>query len=256
MLPLHRDIQPCLNALGRGGAGAIALDPDGNLYASVNSCNAPDLGVWKVKQNGRMSLVAQLPEARPNGIAYHEGKLYVADANVGQIWRINVSGKGSSAPKIWSADPLLQRLTPPPPPPTFSPPAANGIQIFDDEVYVSVSIRAHIVVIPIRWDGSAGKARRHATVGVDDFAFDKKGNMYAGTNASNEFLLITPAGTVDTLLTLADQLDGPTSAAFGVKHDKKWVYIANGAFPNFPGQDPRRPSIMRLYVGIKGEPRP
>jgi len=96
----------------------------------------------------------------------------------------------------------------------------------------------------------------HATVGVDDFAFDKKGNMYAGTNATNEFLLITLAGKVYPLLTFEDQLDGPTSAAFGVKNNKKWVYIANGAFPIFPGQDPRRPSIMRLYVGIKGEPRP
>jgi sugar lactone lactonase YvrE len=250
MLPLRRDIQPCLNVLGRGGAGGIALDHDGNLYASVNSCNAPDLGVWKVEPEGQMSLVAQLPGlARPNGIAYHEGKLYVADSNLGQIWRIDVACEESCEPEIWSNDPLLQN--------TPSPfPNANGVQIFDDAVYVSVTTRGHIVAIPIRWDGSAGPARVHATVGVDDFAFDKTGNLHAGTNASNRFLLITPTGEVHTLLTIADELDGPTSAAFGVKNNKKWVYIANGAFPPFPGQNPRRPSIMRLHIGIKGEPRP
>ena len=98
----------------------------------------------------------------------------MADANLGLIWRINVRGKGSERPKVWTDDPLLQRLTPSP---GFRQP--NGIRIFQDEVYVSVSIREHIVAIPIKWDGSAGKARVHATVGVDDFAFDKKGNMYA-----------------------------------------------------------------------------
>jgi hypothetical protein len=42
-----------------------------------------------------------------------------------------------------------------------------------------------VVAIPINWDGSSGPVRVHAMAGLDDFAFDKEGNMYAGTNASN-----------------------------------------------------------------------
>ncbi|HEY5866530.1 MAG TPA: hypothetical protein VI542_13435, partial [Candidatus Tectomicrobia bacterium] len=193
--------------------------------------------------------------------AYNDGKLYVADSNLGLIGRIKLhddhdcdedsdESAGQNVPEVWNNDPLLKSLNPSP----F--PSANGLQLFDDEIYVSVSTRGHVVAIPINWDGSSGPVRVHAMAGLDDFAFDKEGNMYAGTNASNMFLLITPAGVVHTLLTLADGLDGPTSAAFGVKNNKKWVYIANGAFPPFQGQTPRRPSIMRLYIGTNGEPRP
>jgi hypothetical protein len=76
------------------------------------------------------------------------------------------------------------------------------------------------------------------------------------TNLGQRVVRVTPDGMTETLLTFADGLDGPTSAAFGVKNDKKNLYIANGALPQFPGQNPRRPSIMRLHIGIKGEPRP
>ena len=59
------------------------------------------------------------------------------------------------------------------------------------------------------------------------------------------------------LLTAADGLDGPTAAAaFGVGRDGKNLYVTNAAFPFFPGLNPRRPSLMRLNVGIPGKPRP
>jgi hypothetical protein len=58
------------------------------------------------------------------------------------------------------------------------------------------------------------------------------------------------------LLTAADGLDGPTSATFGVGKDSKTLYITNAAFPFFPGPTPRRPSHMRLEIGVTGQPRP
>ena len=41
---------------------------------------------------------------------------------------------------------------------------------------------AHIVAFPIKADGSAGPGRVHVELGVDDFAFDVQGNLYAMTN--------------------------------------------------------------------------
>jgi sugar lactone lactonase YvrE len=111
------------------------------------------------------------------------------------------------------------------------------------------------VVLPIKSDGSAGTVRVHCTVGLDDFAFDKDGNLYGTTDPFNTVVRIAPNCTVETLLTFADGLDGPSSAVFGVKHDTKTLYVANAAFPFFSGQTPRRPSVMRLDVGISGEPR-
>ena len=104
--------------------------------------------------------------------------------------------------------------------------------------------------------GQAGPGRVHAMIGLDDFAFDVQGNLYAMTNFFNTVVRVTPDGATETLLTLEDGLDGPSSGAFGGENDRKNLYIANVAIPAFPGQDPRRPSVMRLHIGIRGEPRP
>lgn len=109
----------------------------------------------------------------------------------------------------------------------------------------------------INEDGSAGAWRVHASgVALDDFAFDVKGNLYGTTDPFNTVVRVRPDGTSEVLLTAADGLDGPTATAFGVGRDSKALYITNAAFPFFLGPDPRRPSLMRLEVGIPGKPRP
>jgi sugar lactone lactonase YvrE len=133
-LPIRPDVSPCGNAFGLPIMGAVALDHQGNVYASVNSCEPSQLGVWKVTPSGAASLVAGLPQgSAPNGIAYHDGWLYVADTLLGRVWRIHSDGSG--APEVWTADPLLT--------PLFIPlvPGPNGLQIFRGEVYVAVSDR-------------------------------------------------------------------------------------------------------------------
>jgi hypothetical protein len=103
----------------------------------------------------------------------------------------------------------------------------------------------------------ASAARVHAAgVGLDDFAFDVRGNLYGTTDPFNTLVRVRPDGAVDVLLTAADGLDGPTSAAFGVGKDDKSLYITNAAFPFLTGPSPRRPSLMRLEWGIPGQPRP
>ena len=249
-LPIRPDVQPCGNSLGFPIMGGIALDHQGNVYVSVNSCNLPDLGIWKVTQQGQASLLTKLPaNASPNGIAHREGWLYVADTVRGLVWRIH--SDGTSLPEVWTADPLL---TPIPLPLT---PGPNGLQVFRDEVYVAVSDRAHIVAFPILEDGAAGTGRVHASgIGLDDFAFDVNGNLYGTTDPFNTVARVAPDGMVTTLLTASDGLDGPTAAAFGVGDDRENLYITNAAFPFFPGPNPRRPSLMRLHIGIPGKPRP
>ena len=258
VLPLHQEVQPCQNSAGSAGSTGIALDHQRNLYVGVRSCSAADLGIWKVTSDGQQSLLAHLPgdlfppgSASPNGIAYHDGWLYVADSALGLVWRVHSDGQ--SPAEVWTADPLLQH--PPEPPPGF--PGPNGLQVFRHEVYVSVSSRGHIVAFRIKANGSAGPGRVHVELGVDDFAFDVKGNLYAMTNFFNTVVRVSRDGSgLETLLTLEDGLDGPSSGAFGAGKDRKNLYIANIAIPAFPGQDPRRPSVMRLHVGVRGEPRP
>jgi sugar lactone lactonase YvrE len=112
VLPLHQGLQPCQNLLGRGSMGGIAPDYYGNVYSSVNSCDAADLGIWKITPDGEQSLLANLPgdlfppgHARPNGIAYHDGWLYVADSALGLVWRLHSDGEHPA--EVWTEDPLL-----------------------------------------------------------------------------------------------------------------------------------------------------
>src|SRR5262249_8012837 len=108
---------------------------------------------------------------------------------------------------------------------------------------------------PILEDGSAGPARIHArNIGLDDFAFDVLGNLYGTTDPFNTVVRVAPDGAVDVLLTVADGLDGPSSAAFGVRAgDQQNLYINNAAFPFF--STTHRPSIMKLEIGVPGKPR-
>ncbi len=248
-LPIRPDVQPCGNGFGLPLMGGIALDHQGNVYASVTSCNTPDIGVWKVTPAGQTSLLAAFPaNAAPNGIAFHGGWLYVADALNGRVFRVHSDGAGGA--QVWTNDALLN------PVPLPLTPGPNGVQVFRGEVYVSVSDRAHVVAFPILEDGSAGAGRVHFSgQGLDDFAFDIKGNLYGTTDPFNTVVRISPAGVLEVLLTAADGLDGPTAAAFGVGNDNQNLYVTNAAFPFYPGPDPRRPSIIKLHVGTPGQPR-
>lgn len=247
-LPIAPEVVPCGNAFGIAITGAITLDPWGNIYASVGSCDVDQIGIWQISaDDGSVSQLAALPAAAlPNGITYRDGQLYVADSNLGVIWR--VAAHTSQPPEVWTSDPLLTPL------PDFFP-GPNGLQIFDDEIYVAVSDRAHIIAFPILANGAAGPARVHATgVGMDDFAFDVKGNLYGTTDPFNTLVRVTPAGVIDVLLTAADGLDGPSSCAFGVHGgDKKNLYVNNAAFPFFSLT--HAPKILRVDIGIKGAPR-
>ena len=249
-LPLHREVEPCQNRVGSAGIAGITLDHQRNVYVGVRSCSATDLGIWKVAPDGQQLRLANLPEsASPNGIAYRDGWLYVADSALALVWRIHSDGQ--SPAEVWTTDPLLQH----PPEPPQGIPGPNGLQLFRNEVSVSVSTRAHVVAFRIKANGSAGPGRVHVALGFDDFAFDRKGNLYGMTNFFQTVVRVTPDGASEILLT-DGELDGPSSGAFGVGKDRKNLYMANAAFLTFPGPTPRRPSVMRLHIGISGAPRP
>jgi sugar lactone lactonase YvrE len=243
LLPVGPPLTSCGPFIGI--MGAIALDPHGNIYAAVASCIPGDRGIWKVAPDGSSQLLAGLPPlALPDGVVYRKGQVYVTDAEQGLIWRAPADGSGPAA--IWADDPLLK------PSVGHVFPGPNGLQVFDDEIYVSNSDQADILAIKIKHDGSAGAIRVHSTgTPCDDFAFDEHGNLYCGTDPFGTLLKIAPDGTSHVVLTTADGLDGPTSVAFGRGgNDEHDLYLANGAFPFFSVT--HRPSLLRVHLGVVG----
>ena len=228
-----------------GGMTAMALDNDGTIYVNLVASDPANRGVWAVAPNGSIRMLAQLPaNALPNGIARRHEVLYIADSVLGVVWKVPTGG---GAATIWLDDPLLKPIIP-------GLPGANGLQIFHNEVYVANSSQGSIVAIDINPDGTAGAIRIHATgVPCDDFAFDLQGNLYATTDPFNTLLRVAPDGSITTLLTAADGLDGPTSVAFGrTGADNFNLYICNAAYPFFSLT--HRPSLMKLHLDVPGAP--
>jgi hypothetical protein len=99
---------------------------------------------------------------RSNSIVYYGGWLYIANSFLALVWRVRFDGQ--SPVEVWTADLLLKHQ--PNPPPGLSLPA-HGLQLFKHEVYVSVSVREHIVALPINSHGSAGPGRVPAALEFD-----------------------------------------------------------------------------------------
>src|SRR5215831_7185486 len=226
------------------GLTGITLDAQGNMYANVASCDPNSRGVWKLPPDAPpIRLAALSMEALPNGLVHHQGQLYVADSVLGVIWL--VSDQGGTA-TVWASGAELAQAG-------GGLPGPNGLKLFKGELYVSNPSQTTIVAIQVQPDGSAGTRRIHASgVFCDDFAFDVHGSLYCGTDPFDTLLRIAPNGAVETLLTGADGLDGPTAVAFGHQGERFELYIINAAFPFFPVPPPRLPSLMRVLLDVPG----
>ena len=242
-LPIAMPLEPCFGFVG--GQAGLTVTPWG-LYVNVNSCDVEDRGIWWVsKHGGSMAKVASLaPEVFANGIAHRSGYLYVSDSFSGRIFRAPTWGGEAT---VWVEDPLLEAVANP-----VSPIAANGVQLFEDELYVSNSSTGQIIAFEVNHDQSAGDSRVHATLATpcDDFAFDLHGTIYCGTNPVNTVVAIHPDGETEIVLAGDDFLDGPSALTFGRNHDRHTLYVANASFPFYPNHG--EPSVTALELEVPG----
>ena len=228
------------------GVVGITVDEHDNLYASLASCDPNSRGIWRIPQAGPPARIGALSMSTlPNGIVHHRDSIYVADSVAGVIWRVADTG---GTPVVWATGPELTQLP-------NGLPGPNGLKVFEGELYVSNPSQSSVIAIRIRPNGTAGAIRTHTTgVFCDDFAFDVHGSLYCGTDPFNTVVRIAPDGSQETILTLADGLDGPTALRFGRKAEGFDLYITNAAFPFLPGPSVRVPSLMRLHLDVHGLP--
>jgi sugar lactone lactonase YvrE len=233
---------------GNGIAG-LAVDALGNVYVAAATRDAATSGVYKIARDGSF---AHLPGTGavefPNGITLDKrGNVYVTDTIGGAVWRVP---RGGSA-ELWFESPLLLGDG------SFNfgfPLGANGIAYRQNTIVVGNTEGARLVSIPINPDGSAGSAtvlaEGPALLGVDGIAFDVDGNVWACVIAQSTIVRVSPSGGITTIATAADGLDWASSLAFGKNGDLWVVNFAIGP-PGGPG-----PGLLRLGVGVKGQPVP
>ncbi|MDP9365518.1 MAG: ester cyclase, partial [Chloroflexota bacterium] len=190
--------------------GNLAAAADGALYATAADAPGAPIAVWRFEPGRDPECWGTLAGAvGPNGIALDDrGNVFVADSTLGVVWRIPTGGGEATR---WAASDLL---APRPFLATF--PGANGVELFGGALYVSNPDRMTIVRVPVLADGTAGEPEVWASgVGIDDFAFDVRGNLYGTTHPFNTVVRVRPDGTRETVAAAAEGVVGPTAAAFG-----------------------------------------
>jgi len=229
----------------------LAFDTERTFYIGVQSTSPELAGIWHFDTAGKGRRVAPLPvHAEPNGLAIDAaGCVYVADSGLGTIWRLR---PGATQVDAWLVHAALARRSV-----VGFVPGANGLQIRRQEMFVSNSDSGDLLRIPIGRDGAPGVPVVHAApLAGDDMAIDAEGTVYCTTHPANKIIAVRPDGRCSLVAGVDQGVIGPTAAAFGVRAaDRDWMYVVTdgGLFAPLPGV-PVRPALLRIHVGVPGEP--
>lgn len=195
--------------VGDGLILGIALDAHGNVYV----CDAGGRRLARVSTDGTVETISRgtpdRPMRIPNFAVFDSaGVLYVSDSGSwtdggGCIYRWSPGGQVS----VWSE---------------AAPDFPNGLALSPDEsaLYVAESILPGITRIPIRLDGSPGKAESVVSLPgtvPDGLAFDVTGRLYIACYRPDRIYAWETDGK---LTVVADDergtdLSAPTNVAFG-----------------------------------------
>lgn len=232
-----------------GNAAGIAFYRHGNLLvAGVTDDKTP--AIFQISSNGAVEPLIMLSDAMfLNGMTHLTSDRYlVADSFKGIIWEVNIAEKTAD---VWLQHERLARSEA-----DFPPfPAANGLKIYGNMLYVSNTQRQQLIRIPINSEFKSGIPELLLTnVNLDDFAFDIQGNLYAATHVYNSVVRITPDGQITTIAKAEQGMTGNTALAFGrTSGDRTSLYVTtNGgmSLPPATGVEPAK--VVRLEVGIEG----
>ena len=231
---------------GEGLLTGLAFDGSGNLYVgSATFSEDPAPGVYRISPGGAVDRVLTLPSGSfPNGLAFHDEYLYVADSALGAIWRVRPGDPSPASP--WYEDGALAAR---------HGLGANGLA-FDasGNIYVDVSESGRIVRLTL--GGGAVSASTLVTEqaqlrSADGIAFDAAGNLFVSVNDSNRLYRVTlPDAALTRVADRSDGLSYPTQPAFDTTPGSTILYLTNGAFSNGV------PGIEAFDVGTAGLPLP
>lgn len=244
---IRSDQLPMLHTKIAGKVAGLVFLPDGRLLLSAwDEQNVAT--VFSISPDGESNVLVSMPDAIfLNGMTLLDGdRVLIADSYRGAIWRLNVP---EQTVHIWLEHPHLARSSS-----DNEFPAVNGLKIFDGVLYASNTEKMQLVKISLLGDQPGEPEVFVAPVNLDDFAFDRQGNLYATTHVYNSVVKISPDGELTVIAQAAEGVTGSTALAFGRSEtDCTGVYVVtNGgmSFPPSTGVEPAK--VVRLEVGIPG----
>ena len=131
-------------------------------------------------------------------------------------------------------------------------PAANGIKIAQNAVYVSNTDKQLFLRIPLIGNKPGEPEILLENRIIDDFAFDADNSCYATTHIHNSVIKISPQILVTTIAGEADGLAGSTAVAFGTTQaDNYCIYVTtNGGMTLPPDGGIQNARIVKIPVRI------
>jgi sugar lactone lactonase YvrE len=246
-----------------GALMSVAIDDNDRVYVAVVDYGLPDSigsGVFRL-DNGELTRVVSLPSGSwPNGIAFHKGRLYIADSALSAIWRVRVDDGVATPTAPWFQSPLLA--------PSHAMSAfgigANGVAFRGDTLYTVVSDYGRVVRVPLMSDGTAGSpsvlCKRPELRTGDGIAFDILGRLWIATNGSDAtpsggLYRVATDGTVTQIAKDPGWLNYPTTPVFGrTPASALTLYVLNGAYYSWADPTKFPPDIIPLQVGVPGLP--
>jgi sugar lactone lactonase YvrE len=198
---------------GFPGVGQLAFARDGTLYGVAANLNAEVGAVIRVElATGKVTTVASGFKVA-NGIAIDDaGDLFVTDLAASMVYKVTPAGSVS----VFASGPLLAAALIPQAGFTFG---TNDLAFNKNEsaLYVTDVGLGTVVRIGINKDGTAGKIEDFASIPTPDgIAFDVKGNIYVTSVFTNNVLIVSNDGSVNTLPLDTSQvpLNNPSNIAF------------------------------------------
>lgn len=170
-------------------------------------------------ENATPTLVTTFAGSFPNGLALHDGLVYVSDSFGGRVFTVDPATYETTT---WCQDPTLaggKAL------------GINGITFQKGKLYAVVAATGQIVTIARSKGGCTVTplVRSHQLVTGDGIAFGPDGLLYVTVNQFNKLVAVDVAtGQIQTVAGRTEGLSYPTQAVFG----SAGLYLTNGAIAN------------------------
>jgi sugar lactone lactonase YvrE len=230
----------------------LAFDRAGVIWATGGNIGQPPGYVWRVQPDGTFDTWVEIPDALfMNGCALNsDGRsLLICESLTGRILKADLYERSWQP---WIIDDLLRPTNP-------QMPGANGIKLFDDQIYLSVTDSNRIFRVSVRPDGAAGPLSLWAeNLRADDFAFSASGSLYIATHPAQTVMRLESSGKRTTLAGPAEGAVGSTACAFGrLTEDRTALYVTTcgGIYVPYHGVL-QEAKLLRLQVGENGTPVP